>query len=80
MSTSTRFAGSWQAKALLSAATPKSLHWLERSGHIITTKLGKDEVYQQAATFCETTVYDAVEIALPENVRQDEEDGTSPDH
>ena len=33
-----------------------------------------------AATFIETTAYDAIEIALPGNIRQDEEDGTSPDH
>lgn len=33
-----------------------------------------------AATFIETMVYDTVEIALPGNVRQGEEDGTSPDH
>lgn len=65
---------------LASAASPKSLHWLERSDHVITLGPEKEEVYQLATTFIEATVHAAVKTALSGAAHLDEVDGTCPGH
>jgi carboxylesterase len=65
---------------LASAASPKSLHWFERSDHVITLGPEKEEVYQLVTTFIEATVHAAVKTALPGAAHLDEVDETFPGH
>ena len=65
--------------ALTTSAPSKSLHWLEQSDHVITTGVEREEVNQLALSFIKTTVLHASETAPPNDVRQAEEDGSSPD-
>src|SRR5690242_18308848 len=41
---------------LTTSATPKSLHWLERSDHVITTGSERDEVFKLVTSFIQSTV------------------------
>ena len=65
---------------LATAAEPKSLHWLERSDHVITTGPEKEEVFRLALSFIEATVPGAAKIALPGDAPQDGAGETFPGH
>ena len=65
---------------LTTAAEPKSLHWLERSDHVITIGPEKEEVFRLALSFIEATVPGAAKIALPGDAPQDGAGETFPDH
>ena len=65
---------------LATAAEPKSLHWLERSDHVITTGPEKEEVFRLALSFIEATVPGAAKIALPGDAPQGGAGETFPGH
>jgi carboxylesterase len=65
---------------LATAAEPKSLHWLERSDHVITIGPEKEEVFRLAVSFIEATVPGAAKIALPGDAPQDGAGETFPGH
>lgn len=52
---------------LATAASPKSLHWLEQSDHVITVGPGCQQVCKLALSFIETTIRDR-ESALPTSI------------
>ncbi len=66
----------------LTASTPsKSLHWLERSDHVITTGVEREEVFQLVSSFIKgITGSHASEIALPDDVQQEVVDESHPGH
>ena len=65
---------------LTTSTTSKSLHWLEESGHVITTGVDREEVYQLALTFIKTTGSHALETALPGDVQRAGVDESPPGH
>lgn len=66
---------------LATEAQPKSLHWLERSDHVIPMGPEKEEVFQLCQAFIAITVRDAaVKTAPPPDVRRREAGETFPDH
>ena len=66
---------------LATNAHPKSLHWLERSNHVITLGPEKEEVFQLCQTFIAEIIKGvAAKTALSEDARQYEGGETFPDH
>ncbi|MBV9231563.1 MAG: alpha/beta fold hydrolase, partial [Chloroflexi bacterium] len=66
---------------LATAAKPKSLHWLERSDHVITLGPEKEEVFRLCLSFIDdVTGPGPAKIALPGDVLRDEADEMSPGH
>lgn len=66
---------------LATEAHPKSLHWLERSDHVITLGTEKEQVFQLCTAFIATTLKGvAAKTALPPDVHLHEAGETSPDH
>jgi carboxylesterase len=65
---------------LATAAEPKSLHWLERSDHVITLGPEKEEVKHLCLSFINTTVPGSAKIALPGDALRDEADEMFPGH
>ena len=64
---------------LATEAHPKSLHWLERSNHVITLGPEKEEVFQLCQEFIAETIKGvAVKTALPGDARQYEGGETFP--
>ncbi len=64
---------------LTTSAAPKSLHWLESSGHVITTDNEHQKVYALVRSFIATTVPgDAVQLRS-EAVQMGEPDETHPE-
>ena len=65
---------------LATAAEPKSLHWLERSDHVITMGPEKEEVFRLGIAFIQATVPGSAKTAQPGDALQDEAGETSPNH
>ena len=65
---------------LATEAQPKSLHWLERSDHVITMGPEKEEVFKLCEAFIASTIKDAAaKTVLLQDVHQHGADGTFPD-
>lgn len=67
-----------ELERLAVAAFPKSLHWLERSGHAITTDVEHETVYQLVRAFIEATE-NAVKPSRSVDVQQGAASETFPD-
>ncbi len=65
---------------LTTSAPSKSLHWLAESGHVITTGVEREEVYQLTISFIKTTSAPASETALPDDVQMEAVDESYPGH
>lgn len=65
---------------LATSATPKRLHWLQESDHVITTGPEREEVYQLTADFIMEIVGARAGSARPEHAPLPLEDGSLPDH
>lgn len=61
-------------------ATPKSIHWLEQSDHVITTGPEREEVYRLVNLFIRVTIRDAAKTVLPLDVPRVVEDESPPGH
>lgn len=62
-------------------ASPKSLHWLEQSDHVITIGPEREEVYSLATSFIRSMVaHDSAEIAQRQDVHQDGADESRSHH
>ena len=64
---------------LTTSAPSKSLHWIEESGHVITTGVEREEVYGLALSFIKETSSHAAETAQPSDVQQAVVDESRPD-
>ena len=65
---------------LTTSAPSKSLHWLEKSGHVITTGVDREEVYQLVLSFIKKTGLHVSETALPDDVQRVALDESFPGH
>jgi carboxylesterase len=65
---------------LATAAEPKSLHWLERSDHVITTEPEKEEVFRLSVAFINAIAPGSAKTARPGDALRDEAGETSPGH
>ncbi len=68
---------------LTEAASPKSLFWLTRSDHVITTGPEREEVYQYSIDFINSLsplTLDAAKTAQSDHVLKDSLDEIHPDH
>lgn len=62
------------------AATPKSLQWLEMSDHVITTGVEHEHVYKLVQDFITTTAPTAIKNVQPQDVLKGEAGEIRPDH
>lgn len=67
-----------RACLLTIAATPKFLHWLGESDHVITMGPERKEVYKLILEFIDTTVQDVAKLARPDAALRDEGAETPP--